>query len=803
MLNVLHSFRCAFRFLWNSPGFSLVAILTLALGVGANTAVFSLINSVLLRLLPYEEPDRLVLVWESSPFFGVQDSPVAPGNYQEWKARSRSFEEIGALEDHSFRLTGEGVPEVIDGSFVTASLFRVLRTRPALGRLFTEEEDQPGGPKVTIISDHLWRRRFNSNPDIVGKTIRLDDAGHTVIGVLAPGTEPPAEYSEQLREVFAPFGTAYSAEQLAEKGRHNWMVIARLRPQVTLAHADAEMRAIGASLSREYPGTNSEVGAFVAPLRDHFVRSRQSILFILLGTVGLVLLIACLNLANLLLARASKRSKEVAVRTALGAGAWQLMRQFLCESLMLCAMGGALGLLLATSAFEFLSHLAPGAITGFKSLTLDWRVLTFTLAITGLTAIVFGLVPLIQFRRLDVAYSLKQGVRTLGAVAGSRRLRALLVCSEVALAFVLLVGAGLLLQTFVRLREVDLGCRTENVLTLRMPASDKQRGPGRSAAYQAEILRKIHAIPGVVSAGFTNHIPLLVKGDITGLGAEGHAPDKRFQCRVRLAGPGYLRTMGIPIVRGRDIDERDVEGAPLVVVVNETLANMIWPNQDPIGRRLFFPEPSAVVVGVTGDVHQAGLDVPPQPEFYISSLQAPYPPTSLAIHTRVDPTSLAPAVRQAIWSVDPDQPITAVASMEEIVERELFQRRLQTTLLGAFAGLALILAALGLYGVLAYLVGQQVPEIGMRIALGAAPRQILGRFVGQGLKLAIIGLGFGIAAATAVSRLFSAVLYGVTPTDPMVYGVVALVLLITAIIACYLPARRAMRVDPLVALREE
>ncbi len=804
MPNTLLDLRYAIRSLRKSPGFALVAVLTLALGIGANTAVFSLINAVLLRPLPYAEPDRLVLVWESAPFFGVRDSPVAPANYFDWKARSRSFEEIGALEDRSYRLTGDGAPEVVQGSQVTASLLRALRTRPALGRIFRDEEDRPGAPKLALLSDGFWRRRFAADPGIVGKTIRLNDAPHTVIGVLAPGSEPPGEYSGTPGDIFTTIGGGYSPEELAARGRHNWMVVARLRPGVTLGQADAEMRAIGASLAREYPDTNEKVGAFVAPLRDHFVSSRRRVLFLLLGTVAFVLLIACSNVANLLLSRAAARSKEVAVRTALGAGAWQLARQFLCESLLLCAAGSALGVLLATTTFRFLAHLAPGDMSGLNALAVDWRVLVFALAISALTTLVFGLVPLVQLRRLDLNHSLKESARTLAGAAGSRRLRGLLVWSEVALAFVLLIGAALLMQTFARLRGVNVGFRTSNILTLRIPPSASHREPGRMAAYQREILRKVTAIPGVVSAGFTNHIPLVVKGDISGIGAEGRDPKERFQCNSRMAGPGYLRTMAIPLLRGRDLDERDADGAPFTVLINETLARILWPNQDPIGRRIFFTtEVSAQVVGVVGDIHQSGLDVPPKPEFYVSALQAGPGASSLAIHTGVDPASLAQHVRKAIWSVDPDQPITQLATMEEILDNEVFQRRVQTALVAVFAGLALVLAAIGLYGVLAYLVGRQIPEIGVRMALGAAPVDILRRVVAQGLRLTAIGLAFGIAGALAVSRLLTSVLFGVKSTDPATYVLVALALLATAAIASYLPARRAMRVDPITALREQ
>ncbi len=802
--NLLHDARYAVRSLRKAPVFSAVAVLTLALGVGANTAVFSLINAVLLRPLPYFQPDQLVLVWESAPFFGLHDSPVAPANYVDWKARSRSFEEMGAIEDRSYRLIGDGTPEVIQGSLATASLFRVLRTRPELGRVFGDDEDRPGARKVALISDTFWRRRFGAAANAIGKTLTLNDEPHTIIGVLAPGSEPPAEYSSKLGEIWTPFGSAYSPQEMADRGRHNWMVVARLRPGVTLEQADTEMRAIGETLAREYPDTNEKVGAFVAPLRDHFVGSRRRILIVLFGTVGFILLIACSNLANLLLSRASSRSKEVAVRAALGAGWWQLAQQFLWESLVLCGLGSGLGLFLATATFEFLARLAPSDMTGLNALAVDWRVLAFTLAIAVLTAVVFGLVPLLQVRRLDVNHSLKQNARTLAAASGSRRLRALLVSSEVALAFVLLIGAGLLLRTFAHLRAVDIGCRTNHILTLRMPASKAHSGPGQSAAFQHAVLQRIGAVPGVVSAGFTNHIPLAFKGDINGIGAEGHDDRTRFQVNSRVAGPGYMRTMGIPILRGRDIEERDAEGAPYVTLINQTLAHTLWPGQDPIGRRIFFGVGISVpVVGVVGDIHQAGLDVPPKPEYYVSALQVPSPPDSLAIQTKVDPTSLASAVRRAIWAVDPDQPVTDLATMEEILDKEVFERRVQTTLLSAFAGLALLLAAIGLYGLLAYLVSLQIPEIGLRMALGAAPSDVLRRIVGHALRLTLAGAAAGLAGALAVSRLLGSLLFGVKPTDPVTYLIVAAVLLLSAAIAGYLPARRAMRVDPIVALREE
>ena len=784
-----------------------MAVLTLALGVGANTAVFSLVNAVLLRPLPYEQPERLVLVWESAPFFNLHDSPVSPGNYGDWRARSRSFEEMGALEDRGFRLVGDGTPEVVQGGLTTASFFRVLRTRPALGRVFRDEEDRPGAAKVVLIGDSFWRRRFNADPGVIGKTLRLNDESHTVVGVLAAGTEPPSEYSGVIGELWTPLGSAYVAEDLANRGRHSWMVTARLRTGVNLEQANAEMQAIGERLSREFPATydNAKVGSFVAPMREHFVRSSRATLLVLFGTVVFILLIACSNLANLLLTRAANRSKEVAVRVALGASLWQLARQFLLESLILCAAGSALGLALGTMTFQYLAHLAPGDVAGFKSLEVDWRVLAFTLMIAVLTAVTFGLAPVLQARRLDVAHSLKQSARSLSAAAGAKRLRAVLICSEVAAAVVLLIGAGLLIRTFASLRGVEVGFRTANILTMGLPASG-QMDAAKSIAFQRDVLRRVTALPSVVSAGFTNHIPLAVKGDITGARAEGHDGDERFQCycNTRVVGPGYLQTMGIPLRRGRDIDERDVEGAPDVVLVNETLARKLWPKEDPVGRRLVFLNDTAVtVVGVVGDIRQSGLDVATSPEFYVSALQVPFRPGSLAIHTKVDAGSLASAVRQAIWSVDPEQPITAMATMEEILEKEVLQRRVQTTLLAGFAGLALLLAAIGLYGVLAYLVSMQTPEIGLRMALGAAPANMVRQVVGQALSLTMTGVVAGVVAALALSSVMRSLLFGVTATDPLTYIGVAAALVLTTGAASYLPARRAMRVDPIVALREE
>jgi putative ABC transport system permease protein len=657
---------------------------------------------------------------------------------------------------------------------------------------------------VALLSDSFWRRHFAADPDILNKTIRLGDDPFTIVGVLAPGLEPPAEYSGTAGELWVPFGSVYTRDELAARGRHNWMVIGRLRPGVSPAQADGEMKSIGAALSREFPDTNEQVGAFVGPLRDHFVRSTRLGLYLLLGTVLFVLLIACANIANLLLSRYVARSREMAIRGALGAGGWEMVRQSLCESVILCAGGTALGIFLATTAFEWLARFAPGAVTGMKTLALDWRVMAFTVALASLTAAVFGLAPSFRVRRFNANEGLKQSARAMTASPSARRVGSALIAAEVALAFMLLVSAGLLIRSFARLRGVEPGCRTHDVLTLQVPGPERPLEPARLVAAQREVLRRIRALPGVESAGFTNHIPILFKGDISGVGVEGHDPKERIQCHSRVAGPGYFHAMGIPLVRGRDVEETDDDHAPYVVIINETLAQTAWPSQNPIGRRLIFETGHAVpVIGVVGDVRSAGLDVSIKPEFYVSSLQAGIAPGSLAIHTKVPATTLIRPVQSAIWAMNPDQPITDVLTIEEILNREVHGRRLQASLLAGFAGLALLLACIGLYGVLAYQVTQAIPEIGIRLALGAVPARVLRQTIGSGLRLTLAGLVLGVAGALATSRLIQSLLFDVTTADVSTYVLITAIMLVTAALASYIPARRAMRVDPISALRNE
>ena len=801
--NLFQDIRFGLRMLGKNPGFTAVAVITLALGIGANTAIFSVINAALLRPLPYPRPDRLVLVWESAPFFGLRDSPVAPANYKDWKGRSHSFEEMGALEDRSFSLTGDGNPELVEGSLATASVWQALRTRAMLGRVFGDEDDRPGAEKVAVISAGFWRQRFGADPNIIGKAITLNNEKHTIIGVLPAGAEPPGEYRETPGDIWTPFATAYTTQLLATREMHDWMVIARLRDGVTLAQANAEIQTIGASLAREYPETNEKVGAFVAPLREHFVSSSRRVLLILMATVLFVLLIACSNLANFLLCRTTNRSKEIAVRATLGAGPWQLVRQFFCESLVLCIVGGAAGLLLATTTFDFLARLVPEQVPGLNTLAIDGRVLAFTLTIATMTAVVFGLVPLLQVRRINLNNSLKESSRTVAGFSGPRRLQDVLACSQVSLTFMLLIGAGLLVRTFAQLRGVNIGCRTQNILTMRMDLPTTLRNPGQVAAYQWELLGRVSSLPGVDSAGFTNHIPLVIKGDISEVNAEGAGNKEGIWSDKRTAGPGYLRTMGISICKGRDIQDSDTWNAPRVMLINETLARRLWPGQDPIGRRVQFGNTLVPVVGVVGDVHQSGLDVPPAPTFYLATAQWDSRSGSLAIHTKVDPANIAGAVRRAIWSVNPNQPITEVATMEDILDREVFQRRVQMTLLSFLAAVALVLAAVGIYGVIAYSVARRTHEVGVRVALGAETRHVLRLVMSHGFRLTFFGAGIGVAGAFALTRSLSSLLYGVKPWDPLTFTLGLLLIVSVGLLASYVPARRATKVDPMVALRHE
>jgi len=793
--------RYALRTLRKSPGFAAVAMLTLALGVGANSAIFTLIDAVLLRPLPFAQPDRLVLVWEDTNMFGVKDSPAAMGNYVEWRAGNHVFERMGALEEPSYRLTGVGEPLVIHGSIVTASLFPTLGVQPALGRAFREDEDQPGTAKTAILSDGLWRRLFAADPGAVGNSIILNDATYTIVGVMPARFRFPSHDTE----VWAPIGTRYQASDFTNRGRHNLMVVARLAAGATIERANQEIGAICQRLAQQYPETNRNVGAFVAPMRDHFVGESRSLLAVLCGAVGFVLLIACVNIANLLLARAVNRRHEIAIRTAMGAGRRHLVRQLLTEALVLASAGGACGLALAYWSLRFLDKLVPKGISGMTALALDGRVLGFTLAVSLATGVVFGLLPAFQTMRVDLHEALTQGGGRRVAGGTGRRMQQALVISEVALAFVLTAGAGLMIRTFVLLRGVDPGFRTQNILTVRtsMPSRLYQDDTKREAFFN-EALRRVEALPGVVSAGFTNGVPIAFKGWVNGFTIEDRpvlGAGQFSNSNFRLVTPGYLATLGIPLRKGRAIEARDRPGAPYVTLVNEAFERKFWPGGNALGKRLRFGsgQPWVTIVGVIGDIRQSGLDALPRAEMYLPAAQVPDPADWLAVRTSGDPSRLAAAVRRELRAVDRDLPISDLSTMDEILDREVFDRRVQMLLLAVFAGVAVILASVGIYGVLAYMVAQRTHEIGIRMALGARPWDVLLTVAGQGLALSGVGVLVGAAGALAVTRVLSKLLFGVAATDPATFLSVAGLLLVVAALAAWLPARRATKVDPIQA----
>jgi len=803
-------FRYGVRMLRRSPGFTAVAIVTLALGIGANTAIFSVVDAVLLRPLPFHDPDRLVMVWEDATHVGFPRNTPAPANYLDWKAQNHTFDDLAALRSRSFNLTGEGDPEQLDARAVTANMFPLLGVKPALGRTFLEAEDQPGAPNVAVVSYGLWQRRFGGEAALVGRPIHLNGEKYVVVGVMPAGFQFP----EKGTDVWTPM--AFTGEERAARNSHYLRVVGRLKPGVSLERAQVDMDTIARRLQQDYPRSNTNVGALVITLREQMVgREIQSGLIVLLAAVGCVLLIASANVANLLLARAAGRRREIAVRAALGAGKARLARQLLTEGLALAALGGVAGVLLAGWSFDFLSGLVPGPLAGAAAVGLNGKVLGFTALASLLAAVFFGVAPVLQAGRVDLREALQEGGGRGAAGARLRGPLALLVISEVALAMVLLIGAGLLLQTFARLRGIDPGFRAGNLLTMTtaLPRT-KYAGLPQRAAFYEQVLARVRSLPGVASAGFVSFLPLTQRGGTQGFVIEGRPeppPGEVVETNFRIVTPDYLRTMGIPLRHGRHLEDRDDAETLPVVVVNEAMARRHWPGENALGKRFRLggnesESPWLIIVGVAGDVRQMGLEVPGRAEMYVPYRQvAPFlfAPRDLAIRTAGDPLSLAAAVRREIWAVDKEQPVSRVRTMEEILEIEVSQRRFQTSLLTVFAALALLLAALGIYGVLAYGVTQRTGEIGVRLALGAGQSQVVRLVVGQGLQLAGLGVLLGLAASFAVTRLLDKLLFGVIPTDLGTFAAVTFGLLAIAALASYLPAQRAARVDPMTALRAQ
>jgi predicted permease len=806
MDSFLKDIRYGIRSLMRRPMLTIIAIITLAIGIGANSAIFSAINALLLKPLPFPELDRVVAIWDKVPSRGVVHNEVAMANYLDWEAQNQSFEQLALYRWWSTNLTGVEPPERIQGFLVTANFLDAVGLKPIMGRNFSEEENQPGKDAVAIITHSLWQRRFGGDPNIVNKTITLNSITRTVIGVMPERFNFP-----KGAEVYAPL--AMTPELARSRGSHSYYVIGRLKAGVSFQSAQADTDTITARLEKQYPETNTGLGATLYPIVADTVRLYDTALWVMMGAVGFVLLIACANVANLMLARASGRQKEIALRAALGASRWRIIRQLLTESVMVALLGGALGVLVAFWGIDALRAANPGEAAkfapGWYQLGINVPVLAFTLGLSVLSGLVFGLAPAWQVSKPDLNNALKAGGRQTSG--GSHRLRGSLVVFEVALSLVLLVGAGLLLRSFLALLKTDPGFNPDNVLTMNLvlPGAKYKEDPQRDSFYR-DLVQRVKALPGVESAAVVNYLPLgganssdayLVEGDAEPL------PGQENDGRYRVCSPDYFQTMKIPILKGRGFTEQDRTGANPVVIVNEALTRKHWPNEDAIGKRIRFYGPLERVpwmeiVGVVRDVkHELNLAV--TPEYYLPHAQDSWNAMVLVARTKVEPGSLAPQIRQQVWAIDKDQPVFDVRTMQEVRSISVTLYTFSSVMVGIFAGVALLLAAFGIYGVMAFVVTQRTHEIGVRMALGARATDVLKLVVRNGMSLALIGVVAGLAGAFALTRLLQSLLFGVTPTDALTFAVVTLGLLLVALLACYIPARRATKVDPLVALRYE
>ncbi|MGA9771464.1 MAG: ABC transporter permease [Blastocatellia bacterium] len=811
MENLLKDLRYGARALFKNPGFTVVAVLALALGIGANTAVFSIVNAVLLRPLRFENPERLVTIWETNLSQGLGHSQVSPVTFTDWRQQKQIFDDVTTWWYPQVNLTDTGTEPVrVRTIDATDNFFSVLGVQPMLGRLFMPGEDQRGADSIAVLSYNLWKSRFNADPDVIGKPVTLDGRVHTVVGVMPQGFN----YPENI-EVWRPLGWDPAQHN---RGARFMEAVARLAPGVQIEQAQADMSALSRRFEQEYPRTSVDWGVTLIPLRNEIVGNFRVALLVMLGAVAFVLLIACANIANLLLARAGARQKEIAIRLALGASRSRLIRQFLTESILLASLGCALGLVLAYFGGKALMTLNPVAIPRLNEIGIDARMLGFTLGITLVTGIIFGLVPALQASKPDLNQVLKEGGRDSKTSSGNR-IRNALVVSEIAIALVLLIGAGLMLKTFIRLQGAEPGFNPQNILTfnLQLPIS-KYSDWRQVSSFYTRILDRIKTIPGVQSADAASFLPLesgwRLKFSIADrppaeLGEEPIAQHRPIS-------KGYFQTMGIPLIAGRELTERDHADAPGVIVINQALANRYWPDEDPIGKRVGSTTRSIgplgrnmprvlefEVVGVVGNEKNNGLNAAAEPAIYFSHDQFAYRSMSVMVRSTQNPMSLLGAIQNEVWAMDNSLPVSEVKTANQILANSVAQPRFSVLLLGIFAALALVLAAVGIYGVMAYSITQRTREIGIRMALGAQSGDVMKMVLREGFKFAVTGIGIGLAGAFLLTRVLTSLLYGVSAADPLIYGAVSIILASVALIACYIPARRATKVDPLIALRYE
>jgi len=806
-----------FRNLVKRPSYTAIALITLALGIGANSAIFSVVNSVLLCPLAYRDSDRLVMIWGNFSKLNIERLTAKAAEYEDYRTQNQIFDQVAAFNNQSLNLTSVDQAERIVGARVTANLFSMLGAQTELGRSIATDEAEAGHNMVVVLSHGFWQRHFGGEATAVGQRLKLNDQDYSVIGVMPAGFQFPHASLPfaQPAEVWIPL--AYSSEQVTQRqGPYYLNVLAHLKPGVTLSQTRTQMNTLGQMFEKEYRGyrgPNGEDGGWritIAPLQEEAVGNSRTALLLLFGAVGLVLLIACANVANLMLVRAAAQQKEVAIRAALGASRWRIARQWVIESLLLALLGSGLGLLLALWSIDLLIKLGPAGLPRVQEIKIDARVVVFTTGLAILTGVLCSLIPALRASNLDLQSALKES-RTLG---GGRRQygRNLLVVGEVALSLMLLIGAGLLVKTFVRLQRVNPGVAADQLLTaqINLPES-RYREPAQASAFYRELIERLETLPGVQGASVSTMRPLNGTARNDPFAIEGRPFDSSNLTSAgwQMADANYFRTLGIPVVQGRDLTAQDTdEKSPIVAIINEAMARRFWPNENPIGRRitLGLPRPDnpwVTIVGIAKDLPHRAIDSPPEPDWYLSRALGPQRDRYLFVRTAGDPTNLAAAIRSQVSAIDREQPVTKIKAMRDVIAETIAPRKFNMLLFGLFAAISVVLAAMGIYGVISYAVAERTQEIGIRVALGARAVDVMNLVLRGGLNLALIGIAIGLAGAFALTRLMKSVLFGVTPTDAVTFASVSVGVIAVALLACYIPARRATKVDPLVALRYE